>query len=170
MGAALDELYARVRATVGQERKVTSPEEMGRAAFRMYATAVQDFNPVYTDRPRARELGLKDVMAPPTLICDTFQVYGTDIDEEGHPIGFSDSTLPMPLRAANEYEFFQPVMPDDVVTARTRVADAWKREGRSGGLVFQQNEITYVNQRGEVLARNMELMFYRVPSDEGGEG
>ncbi|MQF69871.1 MaoC family dehydratase [SAR202 cluster bacterium AD-804-J14_MRT_500m] len=162
MESRLDELYERVKATLGRERSITSPEEMGRAVFRLYSTAVQDFNPVYTDQAYARKSGLVDVMAPPTLVCETFQIYEGDINCEGHPDGFMDLNLPVPLRAGNDYEFFRPVMPSDVITAKIQVSNVWKRAAKSGGLVFQEFEISYFNQNGDLLVRNVELMFYKV--------
>ena len=33
--------------------------------------AISDFNPLYSDREFAQAHGLRDVMAPPTLLCDT---------------------------------------------------------------------------------------------------
>ena len=65
------------------------------------------------------------------------------------------------FRAGNEYEFFQPVYPDDVITAHWKVKDVYESEGRSGSLVFQVLEANFYNQRGELLARNTETMFYR---------
>ena len=161
MEPELDELYQKVKATLGRQRTVTSPEEIGQATFRLYATAVQDFNPLYMDKRYASRFGFVDVIAPPTLVCETFQIYNGDISCEGHPEGFGDPNLPMPLRAGNDYAFFRPVMPDDVITAHIKVSDVWKQNGRSGGIVFQEFEILYFNQNGDRLARNVELMFYK---------
>ena len=65
------------------------------------------------------------------------------------------------LRAGNEYEFFQPIHPDDVITARWLVKDVYERDTRSGTVIFQVIEATFRNQRGELLARNTETLFYR---------
>ena len=138
-----------------------APDEIGRSAFRQYALAIGDFNPVYSDREHAVAIGLRDVMGPPTLVCDTWQYVDSDMDERGDLVGrgfFGELTG---LRAGNEYEFFQPVHPDDVLTARWVVKDVYERTGRSGTLIFQIIEATYYNQRDELLARNTETLFYR---------
>ena len=73
------------------------------------------------------------------------------------------------LRAGNEYEFFQPIHPDDVLTASWLVKDVYERSGRSGSLIFQVIEATFYNQRGELLARNTETLFYREEAEEAEE-
>ena len=156
-----DSLLEQLQATVGRELVFHAPDEIGRSAFRQYALAVGDFNPVYSDREQAAVIGLRDVMGPPTLVCDTWQYVDSDMDERGDLVGrgfFGELTG---LRAGNEYEFFQPVHPDDVLTARWVVKDVYERTGRSGTLIFQIIEATYYNQRDELLARNTETLFYR---------
>lgn len=161
-----DSLLERLKATVGRELVFQAPDEIGRSAFRQYALAVGDFNPLYSDRERAAAHGLRDVMAPPTLVCDTWQYVDSDMDERGDLVGRGFFGEPAGLRAGNEYEFFQPVHPGDVLTARWLVKDVYRRSGRSGSLIFQVIEATYRNQRGELLARNTETLFYREDAPE----
>ena len=136
------DLLANLKAGVGQEVVYRAPDEMGRPSFRQYALAIGDFNPLYSDREFANAQGLRDVMAPPTLICDTWDLGG--------------------LRAGNDYEFFQPIHPDDIITARVKVKDVYEKTGRSGHLVFQEMEVSFYNQRDELLSRNVETLFYRL--------
>ena len=156
-----ESLLDKLKATVGQELVFQAPDEIGRSAFRQYALAVGDFNPLYSDRERAAANGLRDVMAPPTLICDTWQYVDSDMDERGDLVGRGSFGELTGLRAGNEYEFFQPVHPDDVLTATWLVKDVYERTTRSGPLIFQVVEATFRNQRGELLARNTETLFYR---------
>ena len=156
-----DSLLERLQATVGRELVFHAPDEIGRAAFRQYALAIGDFNPLYSDREYAAAHGLPDVMAPPTLVCDTWQYVDSDMDERGDLLGRGPFAELAGLRAGNEYEFFQPIHPDDVLTARWLVKAVYERTGRSGPLVFQVIEATFYNQRGELLARNTETLFYR---------
>ena len=131
--------------------------------------AVGDFNPLYSDREQAAAHGLRDVMAPPTLVCDTWQYVDSNMDERGDLLGRGPFKELAGLRASNEYEFFQPIHPDDVLTARWLVKDVYERSGRSGSLIFQVIEATFHNQRGELLARNTETLFYREEAEEAEE-
>ena len=154
-------LLERLKATVGQEIVLRAPDEIGRSSLRQYALAIGDFNPIYSDREFAQANGLRDVMAPPTLICDTWQYVDSDMDERGDLLGRGPIRELEGLRAANEYEFFQPIHPDDVVTAHWTVKDVYEKTGSTGSLVFQVIETTFYNQSDERLARNTETMFYR---------
>ena len=155
-------LLAELKASVGKEFVFQAPDEMGRAGFRQYALAIGDFNPLYSDQEFARSHGLRDVMAPPTLICDTWQYVDSDMDDRGDLVGRGETGELAGLRAGNDYEFFQPVHPDDVVTARWKVKDVYEKTGRTGSLVFQEIEVSFYNQREELLARNTETLFYRL--------
>ena len=154
-------LLEKLKATVGQEIVLSAPDEIGRSSLRQYALAIGDFNPIYSNREFAKANGMRDVMAPPTLICDTWQYVDSDMDERGDLLGRGPIRELEGLRAANEYEFFQPIHPDDVVTAHWTVKDVYEKTGSTGSLVFQVIETTFYNQSEELLARNTETMFYR---------
>ena len=154
-------LIERLKATVGQEIVLRAPDELGRSSLRQYALSIGDFNPIYLDREFARANGLRDVMAPPTLICDTWQYVDSDMDDRGDLLGRGPIRELEGLRAGNEYEFFQPIHPSDVVTAHWIVKDVYEKTGNTGSLVFQVIETTFYNQSEELLARNTETMFYR---------
>ena len=154
-------LLERLKETVGQKIVIQAPDEMGRSSLRQYALAIGDFNPLYSDRDFVKAHGLRDVMAPPTLICDTWQYVDSDMDDRGDLIGRGPIRELEGLRAGNEYEFFQPIHPDDVISAHWTVKDVYEKTGRTGSLVFQVIETTFYNQNDELLARNTETMCYR---------
>ena len=154
-------MLEKLKGTVGQEAIFQAPDEIGRSSLRQYGLAIGDFNPLYSDREFAKAYGLPDVMAPPTLICDTWQYVDGDMDDRGDLLGRGPIRELEGLRAGNEYEFFQPIHPDDVVTAHWTVKDVYEKTGRTGSIIFQVIETTFYNQREELLARNTETMFYR---------
>lgn len=163
-----DTLLQKLRRTVGHEQTFTSDKPIGRAAFRMYADAVDDPNPLYTNPDAARNAGLPDVIAPPTLLTDAFRSYGDELNESGLPSALEQHSIGTPIRAGNSYQFFQHVHPSDVISATRKVTRVWQKHGRSGPLTFQEVEITYRNQRNEILAINTEVLLYRDPTN-GGE-
>src|SRR5687768_2061592 len=119
MSPTYQQVLRQLLATVGRETTYTAPEEIGRAAFRFYSMAVQDSNPLYIDQAAARAAGLRDVTAPPTLVCETHQFINEDVNEQGYPKSMAHDALGGLLRAGNTYEFFQPVYPDDVITVNS---------------------------------------------------
>lgn len=160
MGLLTEELRARIGETVAY----TAPEELGRAAIRYYALAVGDYNPIYVDRKAAADAGLRDVMAPPTLICETNQyIAGQARDADGlmgHTWGIEvpDTRL---VRGGNSYEFHQAVHPDDVITATWTIADMTERTtSRGQEMLIITSRATYTNQRGEKLCTNTETLIF----------
>lgn len=148
-----------IKAWIGREVTYTAPEELGRAAIRYFALATGDGNPLYHDEQTARSSRHGDIIAPPTLICETNQVYMRSPDGVGY-IGHSWE-LPLQgdrrIRGGNEYEFHQPVRPHDRITVTWRIVDIYERDTRQGGsLVFVISEARYTNQHGELLAVNRE--------------
>ncbi|HEX9776362.1 MAG TPA: MaoC family dehydratase N-terminal domain-containing protein [Actinomycetota bacterium] len=153
-----------VRAWIGREATYTAPEPIGAAAFRYFATAIGDDNPLYTDAGFARANGYRDVVAPPTLICETNQYVGGVRGADGLIGHWWDIEVPgtRAIRGGNEYEFHRPLYPDDVVTATWRVADITERAGSDGTpMLVVLSEARYTNQDGELLAVNTETIIYR---------
>jgi acyl dehydratase len=148
-----------LRAWIGREASYTAPEEIGRAGIRLFALAMQDDNPLYQDEAFAAGTRHGGIIAPPTLVCETNQPCRQPADETGY---FGHLwKLPLPggdfMRGGNEYEFHQPVRPDDRLTVTWRILDIQARETRGGGaLIFVISEARYTNQRGELLAVNRE--------------
>ena len=160
-GESKEELVRRLKASVGKEFVFRAPDEVGRASIRQYALALGDFNSLYTNADHAKANGLRDVMAPPTWVCDSWQYFDGDIDERGELLGRGELRELAALRAGNDYEFFQPVHPDDVLTVLWKVGDVVEKHGRSGTTIFQEFEVSFFNQRDELLARSRETFFHR---------
>lgn len=149
---------------IGREVTYTAPDELGRAAIRYFAFALEDDNPLYHDEAVARASRHGGIIAPPTLVCETNQYMPGRPDEHGY-IGHC-WTLPLPtrrfIRGGNDYEFHQPARPEDRLTVTWRITDVDERQTRQGPMLFVVSEIRYLNQRGELLVVNRETNIYRV--------
>ena len=157
-------LTAEVRSWNGREVTYTAPEELGRASIRYFAHAIGDENPIYTDPDSAQRAGYEDVIAPPTLICETNQHMTGSRDDDGylgHTWGLEVQGTRL-IRGGNEYEFYQPVYPSDQITVTWRITDISERTTSHGlSMLIVPSEASYVNQRGERLARNRETLIYQ---------
>ena len=154
-------LTEELRSWIGREVTYVAREELGRASIRYFVLAIGDDNPLYTDDAYAREAGYPSVIAPPTLVVETCQYAHRSPDEDGY-IGH-EWHLPVTgcrlIRAGNEYEFFQPVLPTDRVSVTWRLEDIAERPSSRGGTqLFVTSVATHVNQRGERLAVNRETI------------
>lgn len=165
-------LTEEVAAFLHRRATYVAPEPMGRAAFRYFATAIGDDNPVYVDDQAAKAAGYDGVVAPPTLVCETNQYMSRHRD----PDGFLGHRFELPvqdcrqLRGGNEYEFFQPVRPDDVLHVEWEVTELSERRSSSGlPMLFVRSVATYRNQRDELLVRNTETVIYQAMSETGDD-
>lgn len=169
----------RVADLVGTEVVYTSPDPIGAAAIRYFATAIGATNPVYTDREAARAAGHPDIVAPPTMLAETNQyVTGRETDAHGYrghlwDVGFTGTRL---VRGGNAYEFGVPATPDTVVTATWRITAAEQKTGRDGTpMLFLTSEATYTDQDGRVLLVDTETIIHQplpgaTPARRGGGG
>lgn len=153
-----------LRAWIGREAHYSAREELGRGAIRYFATALGDDNPLYTDDAFARRAGYRSVIAPPTLVCDTCQYSDRAPGEDGY-IGH-EWHLPIPesrmIRAANAYEFFRPVLPEDRISVTWILEDIQERSSSRGGTqLFVVSLARYEAASGEIVATNRETVVYQ---------
>jgi acyl dehydratase len=151
-------------ALLGKEQTFQASEPIGEALIRRFAAAVGDHNALYWDDQYAQEGPYDGIVAPPTLLFELTYDIGGEIDrEKGLYQGLlSWAGFPKSLdRAGNEYEIFQPVRPDDVITVHKKIVDVTEKEGRTGKWTFLSTEITYTNQKKELLGRDLETLACR---------
>lgn len=116
------------------------------------------------DEGYAREAGYGSVIAPPTLVCETNQYAHRQPDSDGY-IGHSWE-LPIAgcrmIRGGHEYEFFRPVQPSDRVSVRWRLESISEHQSSRGTPMLIATAVgTFVDQKGELLARNRETLIYQ---------
>jgi acyl dehydratase len=152
-----------LKGWIGREAKYVAPDELGRASIRYFALALGDDNPLYSDEEFAKKTRHGGIIAPPTFICETNQIFDQPLDENGYvghywPLPLSSGRF---IRGGNEYEFIQAVRPEDRISVTWKILDIYERATRRfGSLVFVVSEARYVNQHEELLAINRETNIY----------
>ncbi|MFQ5861262.1 MAG: MaoC family dehydratase N-terminal domain-containing protein [Dehalococcoidia bacterium] len=152
-GLITDEL----RSWIGKELASYVSDPVTERQIRRFAQAIAYEPPLYTDPEYARDTPYQGIIAPPLFV----RAIGDEPSEsEIPPDGSSvpEAVLPFPpelprrMGGANEFEFFVPVRPGDVLSAKRRVVDIQQREGRSGTFLLAITETKFWNQRGELVA------------------
>jgi acyl dehydratase len=118
------------------------PVEKGK--IREFALAIGDDNPVYSD-PAYASGTWGDIVAPPTFTATkAFWRKAESLSElAGLPPHYR-------LHGEEEYEYLGPILAGDILTCRSRVAEAYEKPGRRGGkMTFIVVEYIFWNQRGE---------------------
>ena len=128
----------------GTGRPVTIYVERGK--IREFARAIKDDDPLYFDEEQARREA-EGIMPPVTFLQTTAHWD----DGRGRPKVSMD--LKRVLHGEQEYEFLKPIHAGDVLTAVSRVADIYEKQGKRGGtMTFVVIETAYKNDRGELVA------------------
>jgi acyl dehydratase len=136
-----DEVVAEARRFIGVRGPAVSHRiELG--AIRRFVEAVGDDNPLYTDAEYARRTRFGGIIAPPTFLC-TLRTGGVMPQ-----LAFGRLTL----NGGNEYEWYRPVRPGDVITAQATLVDVRAVDGRGGAMLILTSEIRYTNQDNELVA------------------
>ena len=143
----------------------------------LFARAIGDPNPVYTDPRHAASFGFRGVLAPPTYVQSSAQFdpdyalrprlgepwfgsgrhatgrVGRDGDGEGGAGGTG-------LHAEQHFEYHRPLVAGAVLHATTRPGEGWEKQGRSGKLVFSETITEYRDEADDlvVTARSVAVM------------
>jgi acyl dehydratase len=147
----------------------------------MFARAVNDPNPIYSDAEYAAKTEAGGVIPPPTFTQASAQFdpdyflrpkigqvwFGSGKEPTGivrRPPAASDSkgggasesrpsgAAAGGLHAEQHFEYHKPVRAGDVLTAVTKPGKTWEKEGKRGGkLLFSESVTEYRNQRGELV-------------------
>jgi acyl dehydratase len=148
-GMITSEALTELRARIGQpvrNRDEPRLEELTKDAIRLWARAIGDRDPRWTDESYAAGTELGEITAPPSMI---YGLTGTAIgDRSGLPGVHS-------FFAGAEHEWLLPIRRNDSVSVSGVLKEVREKEGAfSGRMVEQISEITFTNQRGEVAARS----------------
>jgi len=164
----------------------------------MFARAIGDPNPVYTDREAAASSEVGGIIAPPTFVQAGAQFdpdyvlrpkdgqvwFGSGATpsgvsrregnggSNGGGEGGRGGGIGRGLHAEQRFEYRRPLRAGDVLSARTRPGRTWEKQGRRGGtLVFAETVTEYRDEEGElvVTATSVGVRTERVP-DQAGRG
>ena len=133
-----------MKAAIGVESEPAF-NEVEKGAIRKFAQAVGDPNPLWQDEEYAKKGPYGRIVAPPTFLVTMTS-------------GRSNRPVRPPMRrglldGGAEWEFYLPVGPGDVITCRSKLAELYERPGRMGTMLFTISEQTYINQKGELVAK-----------------
>jgi hypothetical protein len=109
--------------------------EVEKGMVRKFAEAIDDPNPLWRQ------------VAPPTFPAALVPT------ELLNKMVTAECPLSRFLNGANELEYYQAINVGDVVSVTARLSNLRKHEGKDGRTLFMIVEVSYQNERGEVVAR-----------------
>ncbi|MFB0559586.1 MAG: MaoC family dehydratase N-terminal domain-containing protein [Dehalococcoidales bacterium] len=154
--------------TEGLKSKIgieNAPEvyEIEKGMIRRFVLAVDDPNPLWQDEEYAGKSRYGGIIAPPTFVLT---------------IGFDElrqqllESIPFGslLHGSTELEGYQPVRADDTITVTTKITNIRERQdSRMGKTVFVTVDVTYKNQKQELVARCQQMIIgYKIEATRHG--
>ena len=149
----------------------------------MFARAVGDANPIYSDAEYAASTEVGGIIAPPTFAQSSAQFdpnyflrpkigqpwFGSGREPSGVTREKKDSessgAASGGLHAEQHFTYHRQLRPGDILTGTELPGKTWDKEGkRSGKLVFTENITEYRDQNGELVitARGVGVRTERV--------
>lgn len=154
-------LTPEIKTMIGQEVKLPGTEIVDRSTIRRFAHAISDTNPLYINDEYSKKTPYGGIIAPPTFMFEVSNNIFAEVGEDGRDI----SRVMIPglklARGGNEYYFFNPVRPGDILNRKRKIIDVYEKETRKlGKTLFIVSEITVTNQEDEILGINRETLIF----------
>jgi len=132
--------------------------EVERGKIREFVQAIGDPNPIFTDKEAAEREGYRDIPVPPTFMTVPL-MFSHSIVTMINDLGINIFRI---LHGEEEYEYYRPVYPGDVLSAIPRVASIEEKTNRAGKKMdLITLDILYANQEGEAVVRERFLLIER---------
>lgn len=125
-----------------------------RSKVREFARSLDDPSGLYTDVETARAAGFANIPVPPTFV-----VSSAHWRKEDNIVATLGLDLRRVLHGECGWEYHGPVVVGDELTASRRVSEVSTREGRRGGAMTMVSiETDFINQRGELVVRQTDVL------------
>lgn len=133
------------RAYIGVESEPFDAEvEKGR--LRLFAKAIGETDPVYSDEAAAHAAGHRSILMPPTFL------FCLEMEHPDPYRWFRDLNIPLPraLHGGQAFRYHEPGYAGDVMTFRAVIVDVFEKKG--GALEFVVQDVFITNQAARPVA------------------
>lgn len=117
--------------------------DVERGRLRLFATAIGQTDPVYTDVDAARAAGHRDLPVPPTY----FFSLGLDMAEPFAYLVGLGVDLNTVLHGEQSFEYHRLAYAGDRLTLRDRVTDVYSKRGGALEFLVKQTDVTRGDER-----------------------
>lgn len=138
--------------------------EVTRRDIKRFAQAIDDPNPKYRNDDSTKTISHQSIVAPP-LFCQIFAFEDVELEElppDGSPV---EINIPLPAEktvgGGSVFEVFGQIKPGDRITVKSKIADIYKKQGRSGTLFFVSVETCFYNQKDTMVSKETATFIKR---------
>jgi len=120
--------------------------EVEKGHIRRFAQAIGDANPLWQDEEYARKRRFGGIIAPPLYLNDAGLVRFVDRLVDMCPDKAN-------INGGTDLEYYGLMRPGDTIRTVAKLSEVKEKTGKTGVMIFLTVEVTYTNQRGELVAR-----------------
>ena len=138
--------------------------EVTRKDIKRFAQAIDDPNPQFRIDESAQVKSQQSLVAPP-LFCQTFAFEDVELEDlapDGSPV---ELNIPLPAEktvgGGSVFEVFGQIRSGDLITVKSKVADVYKKQGKSGTLFFVVVETYFYNQNDKLVSKETATFIKR---------
>jgi acyl dehydratase len=144
----IDECEVEYKKLLGMEQEVKGYWPASKDSILVYADALGDGNPLWTNEEYAKKSRFGVLTAPPSFF---FKVNDADWGAVGGACPLPRENISQMYSGA-EFEFFRPIYVGDEFTVKQKALNLVRKESKSrGAILFGTGQNTYYNQRKEVV-------------------
>lgn len=126
--------------------------EVEKRHIRQFAEAIGDLNPVYIDNDYATNTPYGGIIAPPTF---SVALGG---DSKKLPLNLDHRRM---LHGEQEFIYHRQIRLGDRLFCKTKIADIYEREGKSGPMQFLVLDTEMRDEMGELVVVSRMKIIYR---------
>ncbi len=148
-----------MRARIGVESPPRVSPPVDKSLIRIWAISLAWPEPpdrLYWDEEYAKKTRFGGIIAPPYFNPFAYQITPERVQQMSDSVsagrgGERERARPGGNAGGEATYTGIPIRPGDVITAVSKVADIYVREGRTGNTLFTVNETRWTNQKGELI-------------------
>ncbi len=149
------------RDFIGRTYEYSTPYHVGREKVREFATAIGDSNPMYHDLSEAKEMGHRDLVAPPTFpFIITYRAMVGAISDPELNLNYA-----MVVHGEQSFTYSRPLYANDEVVVSSTIADI--STARSNELIKMEQQVKTTDGELIVTTTNITVSRGSAPSEEG---
>ena len=149
------------RDFIGRTYEFSTPYHVGREKVREFATAIGDNNPMYHDLRQAREMGHRDLVAPPTFpFIITYQAMVGVMGDPGLNLNYM-----MVVHGEQSFAYTRPLYANDAVVVSSTIANI--STARSNELITMEQQVKTTDGELIVTTTNVTVSRGSAPTQEG---
>ncbi|MBI4215825.1 MAG: MaoC family dehydratase N-terminal domain-containing protein [Chloroflexi bacterium] len=135
-----------MKAVIGKKGK-SVVVDVEKGWVKRFCTSVGETNPLYLNEKVAKKSKYGGLIAPPGLLMGLYLV--PELPRAPEP----PVRLPRGVDGGGTWTFIRPIMVGDTLTGTGKIKDIYQRDGRAGPMLFSETEVTWRNQKRQVVAR-----------------